>query len=299
MFDTRPEPDERLVRLLGYANPFAQSAPLLPPICQASALDVRQSALYRHILASSGLDDDTLDLPGRLARDTGPIPHPDNREGYNGDHHLAYWLTGLRLFLQISEVAAQHGIDAGSLLDFGGSTGRVFRHFAYQSDAWQVWSCDFKMSSVQWNLAHFPSNIRCFQNMYFPLLPLEDRQFDLVTAFSVFTHIDETETPWLLELRRILRPGGLALITIHDETTWRHMHEELRRKIRKYRPDLAGLADMPDGRHVSTWRTDDPYRCDVFHSASYINTNWARYFTVEAILPRFCGLQSAVILRKP
>ncbi len=151
---------------------------------------------------------------------------------------------------------------------------------------------------MQWNLAYLPTRFRCFQNTYFPTLPVEDRQFDLITAFSVFTHIDETETPWLLELRRCLRPGGLALLTVHDETSWTAMPEELRRKLHRYRPDIADLPELPEGRHVSTWRIDDPYRCDVFHSASFIRANWGRYFTVEEVLPRFCGFQSAVVLRK-
>jgi len=164
MFDAVPEHDGRLVKLLGYANPFAHSGPLLRPVCQASSLDPAQAGLYRHIFAPSGHSLDALDLPARLLRDTSPIPHPDNREGYNGDHHLAYWLTGLRSYLQVSDIVSRHGVEAGQMLDFGGSTGRVFRHFAHQTDAWQVWSCDFKMTSVQWNLAHLPTSITCFQS---------------------------------------------------------------------------------------------------------------------------------------
>ena len=71
--------------------------------------------------------------------------------------------------------------------------------------------------------ANFPSTIKVFQGMYFPFLPIEDRTFDLISAMSVFTHIDETETSWLLELWRILKPGGIAVVTIHNEDTWLNM----------------------------------------------------------------------------
>jgi hypothetical protein len=43
-----------------------------------------------------------------------------------------------------------------------------------------------------------------------------------VTAFSVFTHINEPEIAWLLELRRILKIGGIACNSVHDEATWQN-----------------------------------------------------------------------------
>ena len=67
-----------------------------------------------------------------------------------------------------------------------------------------------------------PMGLRVFLNGFAPPLPLPDAHFDVVTAFSVFTHIDELDSPWLLELRRILKPGGLLDATIHDETTWQN-----------------------------------------------------------------------------
>ena len=62
--------------------------------------------------------------------------------------------------------------------------------------------------SVEWNLANFPSTITVFQGMYFTFLLIEDRIFDLVSAMSVFIHLDEIETSWLLELRQIMKPDA-------------------------------------------------------------------------------------------
>ena len=187
---------------------------------------------------------------------------------------------------------------SGNYFDFGGSTGRVFRHFYFQSTDWRVWSSDFKMTSVEWNLANFPSAITVFQGMYFPFLPIEDRTFDLVSAMSVFTHIDEIETSWLLELRRIMKPGGIAIATIHNEDTWLNMPPELREAIEKHSPELAALPELPPGRSVSNFCLDDPYRCNIFHSNDYIRTQWSRVFNVKEIIPRASGAQAAVILEK-
>ena len=192
-----------------------------------------------------------------MNRDSCPIPASANREGYNGDDHLAFWLSGYVTHLQLTEIASRTGILDGRYLDFGGSTGRVFRHFEFQSNAWRVMSCDFKPSSVEWNTRYYPSDIEAFQNSYNPVLPIESNCVSLISATSVFTHIDETETSWLMELRRILQPGGLLLATIHDENTWRN-DQKLRNNAIKLNPDWTH-DEMPEGRRVSTWRTDDPY----------------------------------------
>lgn len=76
------------------------------------------------------------------------------------------------------------------------------------------------------------------------------------------------------------------------------MPNDLREKIARFRPDLASLPDLPEGRHVSTWRIDDPYRCDVFHSSKYIKDNWERYFGVREIVHDTLGHQAAVVLQR-
>ena len=182
-----------------------------------------------------------------LQKDTSPIPATINREGYWGNDHLAYWLVGFAEYKQLTAIAASYGVTGGNYFDFGGSTGRVFRHFHFQSADWRVWSSDFKMTSVEWNLANFPSAITVFQGIYFPFLPIDDRTFDLISAMSVFTHIDEIETSWLLELRRIMKPGGIAIATIHNEDTWLNMPPELREAIEKHSPELAAMPDIAAG----------------------------------------------------
>ena len=109
---------------------------------------------------------------------------------------------------------------APRLLDFGCASGRVLRHVACQQDRAEPWGCDIARNNVEWISTHLPRSIRVFQNTIFPHLPVEDRFFDVICAFSVFTHIDDFEDLWLLELRRVLRPGGIAFLTIHSERSW-------------------------------------------------------------------------------
>jgi SAM-dependent methyltransferase len=288
----------KVKQILAFSNSFAAGGALLEPVCLAKEMVNIDPLQYRGVFAEIGLDLTQHDIGNKLLNDDSPIPHPTNREGYNGEHHLAYWLMGYRLFLQCTELLAEHGVSKGRYFDFGGSTGRVFRHFYHQSSAWDVWSCDFKLTSFRWNREHLPAGIKCFQNMYFPFLPIPDGYFDFISAFSVFTHIDETEEMWLLELARILKAGGAIILTIHNDATWHSMGGELRKSVERDRPDLASLPSLPDGRHVAQWRDDDPYRCNVFHSNGYLRRNWGRFFEVVQIIDRFAGAQAAVLLRK-
>jgi SAM-dependent methyltransferase len=51
-----------------------------------------------------------------------------------------------------------------------------------------------------------------------PPLPLEDASIDLVQLISVFTHLPlDCQRAWVSEVRRVLRPGGTAIVTLHGD----------------------------------------------------------------------------------
>ncbi|WP_375381755.1 class I SAM-dependent methyltransferase [uncultured Sphingomonas sp.] len=288
--------EAKLARLSAYANPFAASEPLAPSVSRAADfIDYEHHHMFP-LFEARGLKPSADEIINALKLDDAPIPASQNREGY-GANDFHYWVSGYAEYLGLSKIALRHGISHGSILDFGGSTGRVFRHFHYQG-GWKVWSNDFKQTSVEWNLLNFPPALRLFQGLYQPTLPINDKTFDLIIAMSVFTHIDETETNWLLELRRTLKIGGLALVTTHNEATWQDMGAELRSALEAHSPELAALSELPAGRHVSNFRNDDPYRCNVFHSDDYVRRQWSRYFQVVEIIPRASDAQAILVLKR-
>jgi ubiquinone/menaquinone biosynthesis C-methylase UbiE len=137
-----------------------------------------------------------------------------------------------------------------------------------------------------------------FLNTSIPTLPLPDAYFDLISACSVFTHIGESETGWLLELRRVLRVGGVACISIHSKDTWARMTGKLRADVSRFRPDIADKPVIPEGKTAVTFRDDDPYRCHTFHSDEYIERNWGRFFEICEIRPLALCLQAIVVCRR-
>lgn len=285
---------QRLGKALKYTLPYAEASDLLPPVGYPSDF-VQEIVRPKYKPWIQGSAEAKQEM---LLKDTSPIPHPHNREGYAEGNDLMYWLSGYADYRMLQSFAAEYGIQGGRYFDFGGATGRVFRHFALQSDAWDVWSCDFKISSVEFNLKYFPSSIRAFLNSYLPALPVPDGYFDLISACSVFTHMDETETGWLLELRRVLKIGGIACISIHSKDTWQKMTGDLHMTVARLRPDIVDQPTLPEGKTVVTFRDDDPYRCMVFHSDEYVQRNWGRFFEICEIRPLTLGLQAIVICRR-
>src|SRR6266496_5480790 len=106
------------------------------------------------------------DIDTYVARDTYPLPVTEDREGYHGERHYDFWLSGLADFKKIAAAAKTNGITLGAdtrVLDFGCASGRNLRHFAVQSKV-QPWGCDISENHVLWCNRYLPSNVKVFQN---------------------------------------------------------------------------------------------------------------------------------------
>ena len=114
----------------------------------------------------------------------------------------------------------------------------------------------------------------------------------------MFTHIDELESPWLLELRRILRPGGLLYATIHDETFWQSLPESVFEQINRSENGAQITPDspFPTQRTAFHWTDGSYYSCNVFHPTDYVRRHWGRFFDVVDVGPRDHGTQCVVLM---
>lgn len=64
-------------------------------------------------------------------------------------------------------------------------------------------------------------------------LPIADRTMDLVVAFDVLEHIEE-DAAAVAEIRRVLRPGGTALIAVPCDMRLWSAHDEAVGHVRRY-----------------------------------------------------------------
>ena len=64
-------------------------------------------------------------------------------------------------------------------------------------------------------------------------LPFPDAGFDFVTSFDVLEHI-ENDTKMLADFHRVLKPGGLALVTVPAYPSLWSVHDDSMHHLRRY-----------------------------------------------------------------
>jgi SAM-dependent methyltransferase len=119
----------------------------------------------------------------------------------------------------IISLLGQAGVDHRnfrSILDYGCGCGRVLAGWEGRlSSETRLFGCDINPLLVdfcQKNISH----VDVLRTSYYPPLPYQDGQFDFIYAISVYTHLSlPAMLQWTGEFARILRPGGIALITSH------------------------------------------------------------------------------------
>ena len=242
-------------------------------------------------------------LESYLTNDPYPIPAAEDREGYNANFNASYYLNGLSDYLKIWRAVEKYNVPVDSYLDFGCASGRVLRHFCCQSDIPHLWGTDINGRHIKWLNDYLPRRLKVIHNHCIPNLQIADNSIDVISAFSVFTHIDTFETAWLAELYRILKPGGLVYLTVQNDDSWRFLRnagpsQMLVDRLQKRDPNFMNLlqAELPDTR-LDFRHTDlGPYRAVVFHSDRYLRRTWGRFFNIAEIVPLDHGHHQSVFI---
>lgn len=252
-----------------------------------------------------------MPLEEYLRRDTFPVPATADREMYHGDRHFDWWLSGLNDYLDMNNLLESRGDPlrpGDSVLDFGSASGRTLRHFAAQGDDLDLWCYDANRRHIAYCQRYLGDRVRPIFGTLLPHLPIADNSMKLVYAFSVFTHIDEFESAWLAEIRRVLRPGGYAYLTICSDLSWEHMNPtfpvfgalmEIRDLMPEYgiNPDMF-RAPMPKQRIVYYMGRGPNTGCNVFHSHEYIRDVWGRFLSPITFVEDPMVPQAGVLLQK-
>ncbi len=197
------------------------------------------------------------------------------------DHSRRVAMAGFNDFRQVNDLAEHHGVDvaAANVLDWGCGHGRVVRHFAQRVDAGETWGVDIDAgTSAGVGERHLGS---CDHGARHRRTDLPDDHFDLVYGISVMTHLTlDVQEAWLRELRRIIRPGGLELLTSPGE------HQQLRVSLHDpewlARWEQSGFDDTVDSIDLNgKIGDDDYYRNTKRHRVT--RELWGRHFEVVAI----------------
>ena len=230
-----------------------------------------------------------------------PLPPRELRMGHSDDE-AQYLQAGRDSSNFIRSIVKREGMALNpghSILEWGCAGGRVLRHFAPEATHSEVWGIDQHGPSIAWCKRNLSPPFKFMTCTAFPHLPFEDNTFTLVYAGSVFTHILHLMDAWIMEFRRILKPGGLALFTVHDEHTWQHLATSERQR-RIVDPDhLEDFAGSLNHELSFLYAGGDWTRVVSFLRSDWIKREWGQYLEVVSVEPRSESYQATVVLRKP
>jgi ubiquinone/menaquinone biosynthesis C-methylase UbiE len=226
------------------------------------------------------------------------VPPEELWVGYGPDVQT-YILGGRKDVADMARIVERGGvalIDANRVLEFGCAAGRMLRHVPEFAPKAELWGVDISARHVQWcvdNLMgmHFATTTTI------PHLPFEDRYFDFIFCGSVFTHVEDIQQSWLLELGRVLRPSGRLFITVHDEHTVKHFDASYRghRTAQYMHQQSVYAANKNDFNMIVVGRGPG---AQVFYNSHYLKAILPPSLRWVSHTPDAYGYQSAVLLEK-
>jgi SAM-dependent methyltransferase len=160
------------------------------------------------------------------------------------------------------------------VLDFGCGIGRMLQQFAPEADEAEFWGCDLDRPSLDWLEQNLSPPFHFFESTEAAGLPQEDGFFDLIYAFSVYTHFTDNWASWLLEHHRVLADGGLLFATFLGEGMIESLTGE------KWDEDQIGMNHL---MHGYPWDLGGPI---AFNSEWWLRAHWGRAFDIVELYPR-------------
>ncbi len=208
-------------------------------------------------------------------------------------------MTGFNVYRAVSELLKRFGVgqDGTTVMDWGCGHGRVARHFIREWPRATIIGMDVDAENIQWAA----DNLAPGFFIHSPLMPrcdLPDKCLDALFSISVMTHLPaEVQKAWLEELGRLMRPGGIALVSFGG-------------------PAAVAWSSIWNGpAYVAKWLADgihadvvDPALDGKISDATYyrntaqthasIKAHWAEHFEILEILPEAVGNLDIAVLRR-
>lgn len=226
-----------------------------------------------------------------------PLPDPARMIRVGGhDSAEPFLTTGMRVFGSLRHglrsVTGRDVSDFPQVLDWGCGCGRLTRYLTDYPVA--VTGTDVDADNVAWCARNLPGRFETIP--LHPPMPFADGSFDLAIGTSVFTHLTEpVQFEWLAELRRVVRPGGILLLSVLGDAAIQD-HKLTAEHVR--RRNRTGFLDVTQNRILDGYLAEADYYRDVYHAAWYVRREWGKFFDVMRLIPGGLGVQDLVVLRR-
>jgi SAM-dependent methyltransferase len=222
-----------------------------------------------------------------------------------GDEALALGFKTYSLFRRLYEEQAGPLTPSHRILDFGCGWGRVTRFFLRDIAPENLVGIDVDEEAIAacretnpW--ARFEHCER------FPPTVFESRSFDLVYAYSVFSHLsEEAHMRWLEEFERILKPGGLVIVTTLPRTVIEQAEAWADHDIPWRRAAAAGFAPTKDwlaaydrGEFCFAPLPENPHFGLAAIPERYARKAWSQHFLIRDFGKLDPGLQPVIVCER-
>jgi len=310
------------------ANRVTDSTPFIDTVAYRVALEL--------IFNSSGLNKEPHELFSGISNDywlwlhtEGYRRHPMLRRilpgmpsediqlsftGNTGDAVLRDAFTNYKVFTQMYEDLVSPVSQCGAVLDFGCGWGRVIRFFIKDLQPSALWGVDPVEEMIAISKENKWCNFKTINTR--PPLPFQDDTFDLIYSVSVFSHLsEEMHHSWLLELTRVLKPGGLLMATTRQREFIEFCAElRARADLDSLTAGISGsaaafldtqqsLSDYDSGKYCYTQLIHEgewSYWGDTAIPKAYVLNNWTSHGLtfVDYIDDRSKIVQNVIVMRK-
>ena len=192
-------------------------------------------------------------------------------DAYHHTNWRLYWETGVLHARFFGDLMLQHvSCQDPRICEWGCGPGRIIRHLVpmFSGPNAALHATDIDAKTIAWCRTQIPS-VHFEVNGLAPPLPFDANVFDAVLARSVFTHLsEELHFAWIEELYRVIKPGGVVILTTHGDSSRSHLS--------KREKDLYDA-----GRFVAHSAVREGSKCfTAFHSPTFVRSCLLKQFTV-------------------
>jgi glycosyltransferase involved in cell wall biosynthesis/SAM-dependent methyltransferase len=247
-----------------------------------------------------------IELPG--------FPAEDLQMRFGGSAGAHTLREAFNFYRVVKGYAARLGppLTPGSrVLDFGCGWGRLTRFFLKDVQAENLCGVDIDHSVIDICQKTFRHGVFKVIQPH-PPTDFDDGGMDLICAYSVFSHLAEaTHLEWLQEFSRIMRPGGLLVVTTQGRSflefcgslRGRRFHESLwHEALAASFPDMkAAVSDYDSGKFLYSPTGGGDLRSPSFYGEAviprgYVEREWTKFLLFRDFIDERAFLPQAVIV---